>query len=396
MMTSLPTRQIIHLDMDAFYASAEVLDNPDLAGKPVIVGGSSNRGVVSAASYAAREFGVHSAMPIMRARKLCPIGIFLPVRMARYQELSLKIMSIFQRFTPLVEPISLDEAFLDVTASTRLMGSAVEIANEIRVLVKGETGLTVSAGVAANKLLAKIASDFDKPDGLTVVEAGKEREFLAPLEIKRLWGVGKAARQILSLLGVKTIGDICSLPLALLKAKFGEKHGEHLYLVSQGIDEREVQPHREIKSIGHEDTFSHDLVKLTKIRQELLNLTTRVGKRLRLRNLTGKTVTVKVKYNDFTQVTRSETLSAPTADDKLIYSTGCRLLEKTEAGRRPLRLLGITLSNLQEGESGTQLDLFSPAKQSNKRKDLYQALDTISNRFGDSAIVPGKLLDEDE
>src|SRR5210317_961733 len=214
-------RSIIHLDMDAFYASVEELDNPELKGKPVIVGGSSMRGVVSAASYEARKYKIHSAMPIVQAKRLCPHGVFLPVRMKRYREISNKVFSIFHKYTPLVEPLSLDEAFLDVTSSGRLFGTAEEIAGQIRKQVYAEIGLTISAGVATSKLVAKIASDINKPDGLTIVPAGSEAEFLAPLPIKRLWGVGKKTQETLVLLGVHTIGDIASFPEKLLAQKFG-------------------------------------------------------------------------------------------------------------------------------------------------------------------------------
>ncbi|MHB1379527.1 MAG: DNA polymerase IV, partial [Desulfurivibrionaceae bacterium] len=221
-MPTPDSRRIIHLDMDAFYASVEILDNPALRGQPVVVGGDCNRGVVCAASYEARKFGVHSALPMLMAKKLCPQGVFLPVRMARYQEISRRIMEIFQRFTPLVEPLSLDEAFLDVTASQRLMGSAEKIAGQIRALVRDTTGLTVSAGVGTSKLVAKIASDLNKPDGLTIVPPGEEEIFLAPLPIGRLWGVGKTTREALALIGVQTVGDLRRIPPAILTAKFGK------------------------------------------------------------------------------------------------------------------------------------------------------------------------------
>ncbi|HIJ78698.1 MAG: DNA polymerase IV [Desulfobulbaceae bacterium] len=388
-----PTRRhIIHLDMDAFYASVEVLDNPQLTGLPVVVGGNSNRGVVSAASYAARKFGIHSAMPIITAKKLCPQAVFLPVRMARYQEISGRIMAIFHRFTPLVEPISLDEAFLDVTASKALKGDAVTIAAEIKKMVREETGLTVSAGVAATKLLAKIASDQNKPDGLTVVPAGREQEFLAPLPIARLWGVGPATRDSLAMFSVKTIGDLCKLPLTTLVAKFGNKQGEHLHLVCQGIDPRPVIAEHEIKSIGNEETFATDLLDRKLIKQELLTLCTKVGKRVRANGVQGKTVTIKVKYRDFQQVSRANTLDYAIDDDRSLYETGCDLLNKTEAGRRPIRLLGITVSNLHPGGASGQLSLFAPDPTRQKRRALYKAIDTISDRYGNQTVIPAMLL----
>jgi len=391
-MPAAPSRRIIHLDMDAFYASVEILDNPELAGKPVVVGGSSNRGVVSAASYEARRYGIRSALPIITAKKLCPNAVFLPVRMGRYQEVSERIMEIFARFTPLIEPISLDEAFLDVTASRALKGEAEEIAGKIKVLIRDELGLTVSAGVAGSKLVAKIASDLDKPDGLTIVPPGMEKEFLAPLPIGRLWGVGLRTREALSLMGVKTIGDLCRMPAKLLTASFGMA-GLEMHATAQGIDQRPVEPVRETKSIGNEETFATDLRDLRKIEQELLSLCTRVARRLRAHGLRGRTVTLKVKYPDFTQITRSTTLPEPLADDSALYAAGRELLGRTEAGTRPIRLLGISLSGFRT-EEDSQLSLFPEAENKRKCRKLYHAIDAISSRFGEKAIVPASLLGE--
>ncbi|MDH5297452.1 MAG: DNA polymerase IV, partial [Desulfobulbaceae bacterium] len=321
---------IIHLDMDAFYASVEVLDNPALRGRPVIVGGGFERGVVSAASYEARKFGVHSAMAMALARRRCPDGIFLPVRMARYCEISQTIHAIFHRFTPLVEPLSLDEAFLDVTGSTALFGTPPEIARRIKELVREETGLTVSAGVASCKLVAKIASDLEKPDGLTVVPPGSEQQFLAGLTIERLWGVGKCTCKELQMMGVRTMGDLTRLPEKLLTAKFG-RHGPLLHQAALGIDHRRVEPFRPAQSVGNEETFSVDLISPAVIRQELLALAVKVGRRLRGDGLQGRTVTVKIKYHDFAQITRSATLAETTDDHRTIHQACCRLLEKSEA-----------------------------------------------------------------
>jgi DNA polymerase-4 len=380
--------------MDAFYASVEQLDNPDLKGKPVIVGGTSKRGVVSAASYEARKYKIHSAMPIAQAMKLCPRGFFLPVRMKRYKEISDKVLAIFQRYTPLIEPLSLDEAFLDVTASSKLFGSAEEIAAKIRRDVFQETGLTVSAGVASSKLVAKIASDLNKPDGLTIVPSGTEAEFLAPLPIKRLWGVGKKAQETLLLLGVHTIGDIVTLPEKLLEQKFG-KHGIGLRRKALGLDDRDVEIEHETKSVGHEFTFETDLVELEIIRRELLELAGMVAKRLRRYQLQGKTITLKVKYHDFKQVTRSSTITEHIADSKRIYQEVIQLLQKTDAGEKPLRLLGISVSGLRmENGSGQQL-LFPGVQTTEKRKNINKALDAIQEKFGSTAILPGRLLDGD-
>ena len=395
-MPSSPSRRrIIHLDMDAFYASVEQLDNPDLKGKPVIVGGTSKRGVVSAASYEARKYKIHSAMPIAQAMKLCPHGVFLPVRMKRYKEISSRIFTIFQRYTPLVEPLSLDEAFLDVTGSVKLFGTAEDIATKIRKEIFEKTGLTVSAGVASSKLVAKIASDLHKPDGLTIVPSGTEAEFLAPLPIKRLWGVGKKTREALGMLGVKTIGELAKLPASLLEKKFG-RHGRSLHKAAQGQDERDVETEHETKSVGHEFTFDADLTDITSIRRELLELATMVAKRLRRYQFQGKTITLKVKYHDFKQITRSATIKQPTADSKKIYQEILQLLKKTEAGQKPIRLLGISVSGLNmAGGSFNQQPLFHDLQAHPKRKEINKALDEIQEKFGATAILPARLLEGD-
>ncbi|MDA8164825.1 MAG: DNA polymerase IV [Desulfobacteraceae bacterium] len=394
-MTANRERRIIHLDMDAFYASVEVLDQPALRGRPVIVGGGSERGVVSAASYEARRFGVHSALPIATARRLCPEGVFLPVRMERYREVSARIMEIFRRYTPLVEPLSLDEAFLDVTGSRPLFGPAEEIARTIKELVRTEIGLTVSAGVAGSKLVAKIASDLRKPDGLTLVPPGGEREFLANLPIGKLWGVGQASREALGLMGVRTIGDLGRLPLSLLEGKFG-KHGRHLHEAALGIDNREVEPEREMKSVGHEETFAADLTRRQDLERELLALAVRVGRRLRRYGVRGRTVTLKVKYHDFKQVTRSATLTAATDDEGEICREAGELLARTEAGRKPVRLLGISLANLAEAGAARQLDLFAPGHGQAKKEGLHRALDAINDKYGSRSILPAALMEGEE
>ncbi len=384
-------RQIIHLDMDAFYASVEVLDNPELKGKPVIVGGPKQRGVVSAASYEARKFGVHSALPTAQAMALCPQGFFLPVRMARYKEVSDQIFEIFHRFTPLVEPLSIDEAFLDVTASQQLFGPAEAIARRIKNVVREDIGLTVSAGVAPSKLVAKIASDLNKPDGLTVVPEGKVRQFLSPLPIERLWGVGRVTQKDLSLLNVKTMGDLSRLPKDLLQRRFGQQ-GLQLYFLSKGIDDREVQPERKAKSIGREETFPEDIREKERAGKELLALSHRVAKRLRRHKAAGQTITLKVTYHDFTRITRSLTVPAATDDGRKIYRVCLDLLEKTEIGKKSIRLLGIYLSHLTKPGEG-QLFLFDQNNGFKKGTKLNNALDAIQEKYGDQAIRPGSLLD---
>lgn len=384
-------RQIIHLDMDAFYASVEMLDNPTLKGKPVIVGGPKQRGVVSAASYEARKFGIHSAQPMAVAMRACPQGHFLPVRMARYKEVSDQIFAIFSQYTPLIEPLSLDEAFLDVTASVQLFGPSESIAQAIKKSVLENIGLTVSAGVASSKLVAKIASDLDKPDGLTIVPAGKARQFLAPLPIERLWGVGKVTQKDLSLLNVKTIGDLSRLPKDLLQRRFGQQ-GLQLYFLSKGIDDREVHPERKAKSIGREETFGEDILEKIKAEREVLTLSQRVAKRLRRHGVGGRTITLKVTYHDFSQITRSATLPAATDDGRTIYRLCLDLMGKTDIGLKPVRLLGISISQLARPGDG-QLLLFNPSPGPEKERRLNRALDAIQDKYGDQVIGPGSLID---
>jgi DNA polymerase IV len=383
-------RHIIHLDMDAFYPAVEVLDNPELKGKPVIVGGSRKRGVVSSASYEARKFGVHSAQPMATAARLCPNGIFLPVRMSRYREVSEQIFEIFDRFTPLLEPLSIDEAFLDVTGSVRLFGKPEDIARKIKNTVFQETGLTVSAGVAPSKFVAKIASDIDKPDGLTVVHSNRVREFLDPLPIQKMWGVGKVTREALGRLNIRTFRDLRLIPAGVLEERFG-KHGVKMHLLAQGIDEREVVPEHDAKSIGAEETFEEDMTSLDLAKKELLALSHRVAHRMRKEEVAGRTVTLKVKYSDFIQITRSATLPESTDDAPEIYSAACTLLKKTAVGKRPARLLGISISHLS-ADSEHQLSLFLENKKSPRKRKLNTALDSIQEKFGNKGIRPGTLL----
>lgn len=387
-------RHIIHLDMDAFFAAVEVLDAPELQGQPVVVGGRE-RGVVAAASYEARKFGIHSALPIVTARRLCPHAIFRLPRLGRYREISERIMAIFHQVTPLVEPLSLDEAFLDVTASLALFGPAARIARQLKEEIRATLGLTVSAGVAGCKLVAKIASDLEKPDGLTIVPPGTERAFLAPLPIAKLWGVGPTTREQLALLGVTTIGELCRLPLPLLEQKFG-LHGLHLYHAARAEDPRPVEASRGIQSIGHEETFARDLRDLSALRRVLLALAGKVGRRARASGLTGKTITLKVKYHDFSQGAKSVTLALPTHDDRLLYQQACRLLHKTKAGETPIRLLGLALSQLEDENAPRPRSLFPEAGGEERRQPLIRALDTINDKFGSRFIQPARLVAPEE
>ena len=386
-------KSIIHLDMDAFYPAVEVLDNPDLRGKAVIVGGSRERGVVSSASYEARRFGVHSAQPTATAARLCPNAIFLRGRMHRYREVLKQIFDIFLRFTPLVEPLSIDEAFLDVTGSERLLGDPVQIAEAVRAAVLDEMGLTVSAGVAPSKFVAKIASDMDKPDGLTVVEPNMVRAFLDPLPIKKMWGVGKVTQNTLARLNIHTFKDLRDFDPDFLERKFG-KNGARMHRLAMGMDERDVVPEHEVKSVGHERTFMQDIVNLRDVKKVLLGLATQVARRLRRKKMTGKTVSLKVKYFDFKQITRAKTLSELTDDGLEIYRTACDLLKKTEVGKRPVRLLGISLSQLCFAGAAGQLSLFGDDQLVRKRKDLNVALDSIAEKHGGKSIRPATLFSD--
>ncbi len=384
-------KTIIHLDMDAFYPSVEILDNPELRGKPVIVGGGSKRGVVSSASYEARKYGVHSAQPIAQALKLCPHGIFLPVRMARYKELSDKIFEIFHRFSPLVEPLSIDEAFLDITGTERLLGNPVTVAKKLKKKILTETGLTVSAGVAPSKFIAKIASDMDKPDGLTVVSADEIQAFLDPLPVSKMWGAGKVTIEKLSRYNIKTFYDLRKFPVEIIERSFG-KNGLRMQLLSMGIDDRGVEVEHETKSIGHEETFQEDITDLEVSERHLLDLAMKTAERMRHHHLKGRTVTLKARYNDFTRVTRSLTLDEHTDDGMLIYSTVRMLLKKTETGKRPVRLLGVSMSGLaMDGLSG-QTSFLSKDEKKEKSEKLNKAIDSLHDRFGKKSVVPARLL----
>jgi DNA polymerase-4 len=392
-------RTILHLDLDAFYASVEQLDDPSLRGRPVIVGGPSRRGVVCAASYEARRFGVRSAMPTARARKLCPDGAFLPPRFERYGELSHLVFEIYRRYTPLVEPLSLDEAFLDVTASRSLHGPGPDIARAIKRSVRGECGLAVSAGIAEVKLAAKIATDLGKPDGLVEVPLGGVAGFLAPLPVGRLWGVGHVTEEALRRIGIATIGDLARTPDVALAAAIGATHAHDLKGLARGEDPREVVPDEAARSIGAEDTFGEDVRGGPALERELLSQAGRVGRRLRSAGVAGRVVTLKVKYADFSLVTRRVTLDRPTDDDRTILGAARGLLARVDLDQ-PVRLTGISVSGFAAEADRGQLDLFGGAgaaaaepPEDGRRRALNAALDRLADRFGSDAVLPADLAE---
>jgi DNA polymerase-4 len=388
----VPDRTILHVDLDAFFASVEQRDRPELRGRPVIVGGGgpTDRGVVSAASYEARVFGVHSAMPLRTAAALCPSAAFLPVDGAKYQAASRQVMTILRRFTPLVEPISIDEAFLDVTASAALFGDGEAIGRRIRAEIESELGLTASVGVARTKLVAKVASDLRKPDALVVVPPGTEAAFLAPLAITRLWGVGERTAQSLREFGVTTIGDLAALDPDLLGRRFG-KIGRALAGRAQGFDDDPVEDRSPAKSIGHEHTFDVDTADREVIERTLLAMAEGVSGRLRAAGLRAGTVTVKIRDTAFRTITRQRTLDEPTDLTEPIWQTALELARPETRGMR-VRLLGITASNL---DAPDQLAMFGPAGEGSdtaRRHRVVEAEDAIRRRFGERTITRARLL----
>ncbi|EKF57003.1 DNA polymerase IV [Agrobacterium albertimagni AOL15] len=350
-----PLRKIIHVDMDAFYASVEQRDNPELRGKPLAVGGAAERGVVAAASYEARLFGVHSAMPSVTAARKCPGLIFVKPRFDAYREVSEKIRAIFSEYTPIIEPLSLDEAYLDVTENLKDMPIATEIALQIRARIKAVTGLNASAGISYNKFLAKMASDLNKPNGQAVITPRHGPTFVEELAVKKFHGVGPATAEKMRRLGIETGADLKAKSLTFLSQHFG-KAGPFFYGIARGIDERPVRPDRERKSIGAEDTFAADISALQAASDELRPLAQKVWSSCRAKGLSGKTLTLKVKYADFTQVTRSRTTSVPFAGVEDMLELAHVLLVGLHPFKRPVRLLGLTLSSLVIDKQADQID----------------------------------------
>jgi nucleotidyltransferase/DNA polymerase involved in DNA repair len=385
-------RRVVHIDMDAFYAAVEQLDHPEYGGRPVIVGadpkGGKGRGVVSTASYEARPFGVHSAMPISQAYRLCPDAVFLPVRMSRYHEISERIFAIFQRYSDVVEPLSIDEAFLDVNASTRLFGPVEDIARRIKQDILREERLRASVGVAPNKFLAKLASELSKPDGFLVLRDADVEAFLRHLPVSRLWGVGQQTTHQLEALGLHTIGQVAEWPQALLSKHFGSL-GRHIWQLAHGVDERPVTPQRDPKSIGAETTFSTDTADGEVLRRTLLELAEKVGQRLRAGGFMATKVTLKYRDAEFVTLTRTQSLVEPTAVALDLYQAASKLLNQVAGSTRKVRLLGVTASELAR-QAGQQLSLF--ADTSHKRLQAERAEDAIKARFGSQAITRAALL----
>jgi len=378
---------IIHLDMDAFFASVEIRERPELAGLPVVVGGpSKSRGVVAAASYAARKFGIHSAMPMSQADRLCPALICLPSNIALYTSVSKQIHEIFNRYTPEIEPLSLDEAFLDVSGSLKLFGSATEIAKRIKDDISRELRLVVSAGIAPNKFVAKIASDIEKPDGFVVVEDDEMQSFLDPLPVKRIWGVGKKTEQQLHNYGITTIKDLRTQSPRWLIERFG-KQGEHIYRLANGLDKREVVSDAKAKSISSESTFVEDISNKETLIAYLSHLTEQVAARLREKDRKGKTVNIKIRFQDFTTIVRSKTLAESTNQTEKIWQTVKSLFNTAlPSGRVAVRLLGVGISGFANGTS-SQGDLFS---EDAKHDELDEVTDEINQRFGKLKIHRGR------
>lgn len=387
-----PRLGILHADMDAFYAAVECLDDPTLRGQPLIIGHPGRRGVVSTASYEARRYGVHSAMPSVEALRLCPVGVWRSPRMERYTELSQQIRDIFHRYTPLVEPISVDEAFLDVFESLRLFGGGAAIAEALQLAIEEETGgLTVSVGVAPNKFLAKLASDLDKPRGITVIDPDRVAEQLAPLPIKRLWGVGGKTEARLQALGMHTIGDVVRFGEDALVRQLGDSSGRHLFALAQGHDTRRVQVSHTAKSISTESTFAEDIRDPEVIDRFLFGAAESVAESLRKSSFVTRTVQLKVRTGSFHTVTRASTLATPTNLPQVLYEEGRRLFrEKVNLRGEGIRLLGLGAKGLLDAATLHQGDLFEPADSTDSR--AAEISDQIREKLGRNAITRARLL----
>lgn len=387
---------ILHVDMDAFYASVEAIKDPSLRGKAVIVGGQGGRGVVTSASYEAREFGVTSAMPMIRARRLCPQAIYLPNDFPAYVEHSRRIRDVFMSVTPLVEPLSLDEAFLDVSGSVKLFGDPPSIARLVKQRIL-DIGLTCTVGVAPNKFLAKLASTVAKPDGFLIVDPDHIEDFLHPLPITALWGVGQQTGEALRKLGLRTVGDVAGLSRRTLERAIGESLGAHLHALANGRDDRPVVPDEPAKSVGSEETFERDIDSNDEVLRELLRLADRTAGRLRAKGLCGRTVTIKVRFSNFKTITRSRTLEQEVDTPFELYDVARDLYRKLDPDRPRIRLLGVSVSGVIAGPPKRQLELLEGAAGSagaERRARAADAMDDIRHRFGSGAVTQASLLEE--
>lgn len=386
------SKVIAHIDMDAFFAAVEVLLNPELRGKPLIIGSDpqkgKGRGVVSTASYEARVFGVHSAMPVSKAYRLCPHGIFVSPRSGVYGEYSRRIFSIVERFTPNIQRVSIDEAFLDLSGSVHLYGSIANIGKAIKKAISDEVNLTASIGISNSKSVAKIASDFDKPDGLTIVPPDQIQQFLDPLSISRLWGAGAKTVSRLEEMGIRTVSDLRKYPLEMLQQKMG-KMGPHLHQMALGIDEREVHEREAVKSVSNERTFGVDQTDLEIIHSTLLRLSEKVAGRLRRKGFSGRTIQVKIRFSDFSTFTRHKTLSHATHATEEIYRVCLKLIEPFRQEKKAVRLMGVGVSQLQTLQ-GSQMNFLENADQ--RKENLEQIMDQLQDKFGKKALTHADTL----
>jgi DNA polymerase-4 len=383
-----PAAHIMHVDMDAFFASVELLERPELVGKPVIVGHPSARSVVTAATYEARRYGVNSAMPMALALRRCPHAIVLEPHFERYAHFSRLVMQILGEVTPHVEQLSVDEAFLDVAGARRLLGNSWQIGTALRERVYSETGLRCSAGAAATKFVAKLASSRAKPDGLLVVPEAATLDFLHPLPVSALWGVGGKSEEVLVRLGLRTVGDVAHAPVDMLRRAIGEAGAERLHELSWGRDPRTVTPGRDEKSIGHETTFETDRTDAGELHRVLLQLADGVGQRLRRSGVLGRTIAIKLRFADFTTITRSRTLAEPTDVSRRIYKAARELYDQANSSARPVRLIGVRAEQLV-GDGGSALGLWDDDED---WREAEQTVDAITERFGAGAVRPAALL----
>jgi DNA polymerase-4 len=382
---------VLHVDMDAFYASVSLRSRPELHGLPVIVGGAGSRGVVLSATYEARAFGVHSAMPVMRARRLCPQAVVVPPDHEAYAEVSHGVMEVFRSVTPLVEPISLDEAFLDVRGASRRLGGARAVGEWIRATVEDEQGITCSVGVATTKFVAKLASARCKPDGLLVVPPGEVVPFLHPLPVGALWGVGEKTETVLRGLGLNLVGDIANTPLSTLQRALGPAAGAHLHALSWGRDERRVTPLEPDKSVGAEETFPVDIDDPAVIHRELLRLSERTAARLRAKGQVGRTVSIKVRFADFTTLTRARTLKESTDVGRTVYETAVGLFDALGLERARLRLVGVRVEGIQDADQAPRQLLLG--ERDVGWREAERAVDQAARRFGAGAVRPAALVE---